>query len=128
MFRIASVFKKLNLKRIWLSAEKVPVSQVSKPQSTSRPEQRSYYACAGSRVGPAIFFSWEDCQKQVKVRFFLYMSGSVIVIFRGLLISSRNFRIWPKLKFLSSRIIRKKKTKKRKIEMKIFQILKRSRN
>ena len=98
MLRIASLFEKLNIKRILLSEGKVPVNQVHKSQSTSRPEKRFYYACAGSRVGPAIFFSWEDCQKQVKVSYlfytvWFYINSSVIVILRELLISSRNFRI-----------------------------------
>ena len=69
MFR--SLFKKLDIKRIFLSKGKVPVNNqentTGKSQSTSRPETRFYYACAGSRVGPAIFFSWQDCQKQVQV-------------------------------------------------------------
>ena len=98
MLRIASLFEKLNIKRILLSEGKVPVNQVHKSQSTSRAVKRFYYACAGSRVGPAIFFNWEDCQKQVKVSNLLYtvwfyMNTTVIVILRELLISSRNFRI-----------------------------------
>lgn len=40
------------------------VNQVNKPQSNSQ-QEKIYYACASSRVGPAIFFNWEDCQKQM---------------------------------------------------------------
>lgn len=42
------------------------INQSAKRISVNQSEKRSYYACADSRVGPAIFFSLNDCQKQVQ--------------------------------------------------------------
>jgi len=67
------LFRKFNSReeaQDFMSSSSVPVNNqentTGKSQSTNRPETRFYYACAGSRVGPAIFFSWQDCQKQVQ--------------------------------------------------------------
>ena len=88
MLRIKSLFE-----RILLSVGKESVKQITTQQSQiiSQPKKRSYYACASSRVGPAIFFNWEDCKKQAQVNKYPISLFKALNYFRGLIISTKNF-------------------------------------